>query len=59
MGKGVLPPVVGLGQPIRPLAFVRGEKKAMNINNALLTGISFGGTYACLVFGDSNDSGGL
>jgi 3-oxoacyl-(acyl-carrier-protein) synthase len=59
MGKGVLPPVVGLERPIRPLAFVQGEKRVMNINNALLTGVSFGGTYACLVFGDNSDSGGL
>jgi 3-oxoacyl-[acyl-carrier-protein] synthase II len=57
--EGALPPTVGLGQPLRPLAFVQGEKKVMNINNALLTGISFGGTYACLVFGDGSDSGGL
>jgi 3-oxoacyl-(acyl-carrier-protein) synthase len=57
--EGALPPTVGFGQPLRPLAFVQGEKKVMNINNALLTGISFGGTYACLVFGDGSDSGGL
>jgi 3-oxoacyl-[acyl-carrier-protein] synthase II len=56
--KGALPPTVGLRQPILPLAFVRGEEKVMNIRNALLTGISFGGTYACLVFGDGSDSGG-
>lgn len=53
IAEGVLPPTVGLDEPLEPLAFVRGEKKEMQINNALLTGISFGGTYACLVFGQA------
>jgi len=51
MGKNMLPPVVGLTNPLRPLAFVAGEKKEIAINNAALAGISFGGTYAYLIFG--------
>ena len=50
MEKNILPPVVGLTNPLRPLAFVTGEKKEMEINNAALAGISFGGTYAYLIF---------
>jgi 3-oxoacyl-(acyl-carrier-protein) synthase len=49
--KNILPPVVGLTNPLRPLAFVAGEKKEIEINNAALAGISFGGTYAYLIFG--------
>jgi 3-oxoacyl-(acyl-carrier-protein) synthase len=50
MEKNILPPVVGLTNPLRPLAFVAGEKKEMEINNAILAGISFGGTYSYLLF---------
>jgi 3-oxoacyl-[acyl-carrier-protein] synthase II len=50
--KNMLPPVVGLTKPLRPLAFVAGEKKDIKINNAALAGISFGGTYAYLIFGN-------
>jgi len=49
-GKNILPPVVGLVNPLRPLAFVAGEKKEIEVNNAALAGISFGGTYAYLIF---------
>jgi 3-oxoacyl-[acyl-carrier-protein] synthase II len=49
--KNILPPVVGLVNPLLPLAFVAGEKKDIVINNAALAGISFGGTYAYLIFG--------
>lgn len=51
-GKNILPPVVGLTKPTRPLAFVTGEKKEIEINNAALAGISFGGTYTYLIFGN-------
>jgi 3-oxoacyl-[acyl-carrier-protein] synthase II len=49
--KNILPPVVGLVNPLRPLAFVSGAKKEIEINNAALAGISIGGTYAYLIFG--------
>jgi len=51
MEKNVLPSTAGLTTPIRPLAFVTGEKHNMEINHAVLAGISFGGTYAYLIFG--------
>ncbi len=50
MERGALPPTVGLSDPVRPLSFVRGKTKTMNIEHALLAGISFGGTYAHIVF---------
>jgi 3-oxoacyl-[acyl-carrier-protein] synthase II len=48
--KGALPPTAGLLNPLRPLAFVRGKTKTLPIANALLAGISCGGTYVYLVF---------
>lgn len=48
--KGALPPTVGLRTPLLQLAFVR-EQKKVELDNALLAGISFGGTYAYLVLG--------
>lgn len=51
MAKNVLPPIVGLTNPLRTLAFVTGEKKETELKNAALAGISFGGTYVYLIFG--------
>jgi 3-oxoacyl-[acyl-carrier-protein] synthase II len=51
MENNILPPVIGLTNPLMPLAFVTGEKKELEINNAALVGISFGGSYAYLIFG--------
>jgi 3-oxoacyl-(acyl-carrier-protein) synthase len=50
MGKNIVPPTVGLVKPIKSLEFVVGDKREMRINNAILAGISFGGTYVYLVF---------
>ena len=50
IAEGVLPPTVGLRQPILPLAFVQGQKKEIKIDHGLLAGVSFGGTYAYLIF---------
>ncbi|MGV8057148.1 MAG: beta-ketoacyl-[acyl-carrier-protein] synthase family protein [Smithellaceae bacterium] len=58
--KGALPPTVGLTQPLTALAFVREQNEEMEINNALLAGISFGGTYVYLVLsncGNKEDKG--
>jgi len=46
----ILPPVVNLTNPLLPFAFVTGEKKELEINNTVLAGISFGGTYSYLIF---------
>jgi 3-oxoacyl-(acyl-carrier-protein) synthase len=48
--KGCLPPTVGLTLPAMPLNFVAGEKRETALKHAVLAGISFGGTYAYLVF---------
>ncbi len=50
MEENAMPPTVGLIKPIKPLGFVAGDKREIRINNAILAGISFGGTYVYLVF---------
>jgi 3-oxoacyl-[acyl-carrier-protein] synthase II len=47
---GIVPPIVGLAEPLAPLPFVIGSSVKKSVSRALLSGISFGGTYACLVF---------
>lgn len=48
--EGVVPPTVGLTTPMCSLPFVIGEARRRSVKKALLSGISFGGTYACIVF---------
>jgi len=50
MKRNALPPTIGLKNPITSLAFVTEEKKEREISNAVLAGISFGGTYCYLIF---------
>ncbi|MDI6742353.1 MAG: hypothetical protein QMD11_06385, partial [Smithella sp.] len=50
MEKNVLPPTLGLVNPLRPLAFVMEEKIDVDMTNTVLAGISFGGTYCYLIF---------
>lgn len=50
MEKNILPPVAGLANPLKPLAFVTEKKKELEINNAALAGISFGGAYVYMTF---------
>ena len=52
-----LPPTAGLVNPVLPLNFVANKKQDIDIKNALLSGISFGGTYACLVFAKHGELG--
>jgi len=49
MEKNILPPTVGLQSPLSQQNFVIKEKREITIANALLAGISSGGTYAYLV----------
>jgi len=49
--KGCLPATVGLERPAAPLNFVVGKKVETDLKHTVLSGISFGGTYVCLVFG--------
>lgn len=51
MEKNILPSISGLTNPLLSLAFVTDEKQKLEINHAALAGISFGGTYAYLIFG--------
>ncbi len=53
--KNALPPTVGLTDPLIALAFVREREEAIKIDNALLAGISFGGTYVYLVLGNCSN----
>ncbi|MEE9913377.1 MAG: beta-ketoacyl-[acyl-carrier-protein] synthase family protein [Deltaproteobacteria bacterium] len=50
MEKGWLPPTVGLERPLGPLNIVTAEKILMRGRHAVLAGISFGGTYAYVMF---------
>ncbi len=47
--SGVIPPTIGLSDPISPLNFVT-RKTETGIKNALLCGVSSGGTFVALVF---------
>lgn len=47
--NGVIPPTVGLNSPISPLNFVTRKKESV-LRNALLCGVSSGGTFVALVF---------
>jgi 3-oxoacyl-(acyl-carrier-protein) synthase len=51
LDKGMLPPTVGLLKPMAALNFLHKQTEKTEINNALLAGISFGGTYVYLVLG--------
>ena len=51
LSEGVVPPTLGLIEPRTGLNFVTQEKITKNMNKALITGLSFGGTYAALVLG--------
>jgi len=51
MENNTLPPTIGLKNPLLPLEFVVVEKKEVEIKEAALAGISFGGTYTYLIFG--------
>lgn len=50
MEKDCLPPVAGLSQPLEALNFVMNDHKKVSVKHGILAGISFGGTYAYLVF---------
>jgi 3-oxoacyl-[acyl-carrier-protein] synthase II len=48
--EGIVPPIVGLAEPLASLQFVVGSPVKRTVRRGVLSGISFGGTYACLVF---------
>jgi 3-oxoacyl-[acyl-carrier-protein] synthase II len=49
--EGTVPFIAGLTTPMNSLPFVIGHTCHRPLKKALPSGISFGGTYACLVFG--------
>jgi len=53
--EGLVPPTLGLRDPIKPLSFVVDKGKMSLIRNGLLNGISSGGTYISLVFAKMED----
>lgn len=54
MRKGCLPPTAGLTRLSAPINVVTKAKKNIDIQHAVLAGISFGGTYAYLIFRNEN-----
>ncbi len=46
---GVVPPTLGLEEPVRPLNFVTGQAARAKMQRGLLNGISHGGTYVSLL----------
>ncbi len=48
--QGMIPPTLGLRDPIRPLRFIRDSTCQAPIDCGLVNGFSFGGTFATLVF---------
>ncbi len=54
--EGLVPPVVGLDEPLAPLPLVKGAAVQRPLGRALLSGASFGGTYACVLFEACRDS---
>ncbi len=48
--EGIVPQVIGLNEPLVPLPFVIGASVNQPVKRGLLSGISYGGTYACLIF---------
>lgn len=47
--EGIVPPIVGLADPLSDLAFVQGEPLRRPLRRGLLTGLSFGGACVGLV----------
>jgi 3-oxoacyl-[acyl-carrier-protein] synthase II len=47
--EGIIPPTMGLRTPLCPLPFVIGKSQRRSLTCGLLSGISFGGTYACMM----------
>ena len=56
---GVIPPTVGLEQPLQPLKFVAARKAAVSLTSGLVNGFSSGGTYASLLMRRANSRTGL
>jgi 3-oxoacyl-[acyl-carrier-protein] synthase II len=51
---GLVPPTLNLTEPLADLNYVAGSRKEAPLNKVLITGLSWGGTYAALVLGGFN-----
>ncbi|HVO67851.1 MAG TPA: beta-ketoacyl-[acyl-carrier-protein] synthase family protein [Syntrophales bacterium] len=49
INKGIVPPTLGLKNPIAPLSFVTGKTKNMDIRSGLVNAVSYGGTDVSIV----------
>jgi 3-oxoacyl-[acyl-carrier-protein] synthase II len=56
--EGKLPPTAGLDRPAWPLSFTGNKSLDADIRCAMLNGVSFGGTYASVVFKRYSETGG-
>jgi 3-oxoacyl-[acyl-carrier-protein] synthase II len=50
LGRGVIPPTLGLAEPLADLDFVRGAPRRAPVACGLVNGLASGGTFATLVF---------
>jgi len=49
ISKGMVPPTLGLNNPIAPLSFVTGRARNMDVLNGLVNSVSYGGTNVSIV----------
>ncbi|HYA15690.1 MAG TPA: beta-ketoacyl-[acyl-carrier-protein] synthase family protein [Syntrophales bacterium] len=49
ISKGIVPPTLGLKNPIAPLSFVTGKARNMDIRNGLVNAVSYGGTNVSII----------
>ena len=49
ISKGMVPPTLGLNNPIVPLSFITGKARNMDIRNGLVNAVSYGGTNVSIV----------
>jgi len=49
ISKGMVPPTLGLANPIAPLSFTTGKARKMDIRNGLVNAVSYGGTNVSVI----------
>ncbi len=56
ISKGMVPPTLGLNNPIAPLSFITGKAGNMDIRNGLVNAVSHGGTNVSIVMRKMTDT---
>ena len=56
ISKGMVPPTLGLNNPIAPLSFITGKAGNMDIRNGLVNAVSYGGTNVSIVMRKMTDT---